>query len=250
MLGHSKMIVRFFDGTHDEAYMEAVKANIAHGKPLTLVEREAAAKKILGMRSDWSDRLVGSFCGLSGKTVGRLRKSTEEIPQLMARIGRDGRQRPIDSRKLRHEIATALFEMPEAKPDEIAKTVSTSPTTVRDVRKRVERGDPLVPSNQTKGSKARVPNRRVEDVEGVDPGQADALQWRKDRAILSLPDGKEFANWLDEASTTLNHWQPILGLIPIGRIPQLIEYAKDRALEWTNVASSLEVRFRQLNRRA
>jgi hypothetical protein len=55
LLGRSKVIVNFFDGTHDEAYVEAVRANISHGKPLTLAEREAAAKKILGMRSDWSD---------------------------------------------------------------------------------------------------------------------------------------------------------------------------------------------------
>jgi ParB-like chromosome segregation protein Spo0J len=248
LLGRSKVIVNFFDGTHDEAYVEAVRANISHGKPLTLAEREAAAKKILGMRSDWSDRLVGSIYGLSGKTVGRLRKSTEEIPQLMVRVGRDGRQRPTNSSQLRKEIATALGERPDANSTEIAKTVSTSPTTVRDVRKRIERGESFTPSNRPKNAAARNANR-IDDVNRASAKEELFVNWRTDSAILALSGGEEFAKWLDETNVTSSHWEPVLALIPIGRIPKLIEHARSSALEWTILASSLETRFRELNRR-
>lgn len=47
MLGRTTIAARFFEGTHEEAFLEAVRSNIAHGKPLTLAEREAAAKKVL-----------------------------------------------------------------------------------------------------------------------------------------------------------------------------------------------------------
>ena len=105
LLDRETIPVRYFTGTHEEAFVEAVKANVSHGKPLTLAEREAAAKKVLEMHNDWSDRLVAQVCGLSDKTVGRLRKTTAEIPQSTARIGRDGRHRPTDTRLLRNEIA-------------------------------------------------------------------------------------------------------------------------------------------------
>ena len=154
MLGRTTIVARFFEGTHEEAFLEAVRSNIAHGKPLTLAEREAAAKKVLGIHCDWSDRLVGDICGLSDKTVGRLRKTTADIPQLSARVGRDGRQRPTDPQPLRNQIAAALREKPGAKLEDIAASLSTSPSTVRDVRKRLQRGDD--PAGRTGASERRT----------------------------------------------------------------------------------------------
>ena len=87
MLGRVTIPVHYFEGTHDEAFVEAVRANITHGKPLTLAEREAAARKLLGMHGDWSNRLLGDICGLSDKTIGRLRKTTAELPQLSCANG-------------------------------------------------------------------------------------------------------------------------------------------------------------------
>ena len=121
MLNRATVPVRYFEGTHEEAFVEAVKANVTHGKPLTLAEREAAARKLLGMHNDWSNRLVGDVCGLSDKTVGRLRKTTAELPQLSVRMGRDGRHRPIDSNPLRKQIATVLRAKPDASPEEVAR---------------------------------------------------------------------------------------------------------------------------------
>jgi hypothetical protein len=58
------------------------------------------------------------------------------------------------------------------------------------------------------------------------------------------------AEWLDQTKIHPGHWASIVTEIPIGRIPILIEDAKSRAAEWSNLATSLEARLRQLNRRS
>jgi len=247
MLGRATIAVRYFDGTHDEAFVEAVKANVTHGKPLTLAEREAAARKLLGVHVDWSNRLLGDVCGLSDKTIGRLRKTTAELPQLSARVGRDGRQRPVDARPLREQIATALRASPDASPEELAQSLSTSPSTVRDVRKRLRRGDS--PTPMERGVKTDE-NNSSRKSNGDQRAVSAAVEWRSDRAILALPSGTELAEWLDQTKIRAIQWAALVEEIPLGRIPQLIEEAQARALEWTKFAKALEARMRELNRRA
>jgi ParB-like chromosome segregation protein Spo0J len=238
LLGRETIRVRYFTGTHEEAYVEAVKANVSHGKPLTLAEREAAAKKVLEMHCDWSNRLVASICGLSDKTVGRLRRTTAELPQSSARIGRDGRHRPVDARLLRNEIASALRTEPDARPDDVARSLSTSASTVRDVRKRLQSGADPVPAKRETHQRTPLPLR---DNTPVD--------WSNDNAILSLPGGSGFAEWLSQTKIESRHWEAHLFEIPLGRIPQLIAEAKTRAAEWTDFAAALEKRFKELSRR-
>jgi ParB-like chromosome segregation protein Spo0J len=242
MLGRETIFVRYFTGTREEAFVEAVKANVAHGKPLTLAEREAAAQKLLEMHDDWSDRLVAHICGLSDKTVGRLRKTSAEVPQSSARIGRDGRVRPIDTRVLRNEIATALRAKPDAKAADIARSMRTSPSTVRDVRKRLQSGDLPVRTERKVRAARPIPYRPSER------GTSAGVDWTSDRAILALPGGGGFADWLAQTRIRSTDWEPHVAQIPLGRIPQLIQEGKSRAAEWTNFANSLEERFKQLNR--
>jgi ParB-like chromosome segregation protein Spo0J len=246
MLGRETIVVRYFTGDHEEAFVEAVKANVAHGKPLTLAEREAAAKTVLAIHNDWSNRLLAHACGLSDKTIGRLRETTAEVPQSTTRIGRDGRRRPTDTRVLRTEIATALRVQPDARPDDLARSLSTSPATVRDVRKRIESGnDPVRPERAVHATRplsyGASDDRRELSTAPVD--------WTSDRAILSLPGGGGFAEWLAQTRIESKDWEAHMTEIPLGRIPQLIADAKSRATEWTNFADSLEQRFQQLNRR-
>lgn len=91
--GRDTIAVRFFRGSEEEAFVEAVRSNIAHGLPLTLADRRAAAARVLRAHAEWSDRMIAGMIGLSPKTVGAVRRSTEDIPRLTARIGRDGRVR-------------------------------------------------------------------------------------------------------------------------------------------------------------
>jgi ParB-like chromosome segregation protein Spo0J len=239
MLGRTMVVARYFDGTHEEAFLEAIKSNITHGKPLTLSERESAAVKMLRMRSDWSDRLIADACGLSDKTIGRLRKSDEKIPQSSARIGRDGRHRPVDVAQLRASIASAIRERPEGSAEELARSLGTSPSTVRDVKKRLLRGeDPI----------ASPPRRRstfVDDAgtaEKSDQGRRVALTWRTNPVRSALRDGHQWSEWLDMSEIDSNHWEGRIAELPLSRIPQLIQMARDRAAQWVKFADSLEER--------
>jgi hypothetical protein len=41
-----------------------MKLNAAHGLPLSLADRKAAARRILGSYSDWSDRSIAAIAGI------------------------------------------------------------------------------------------------------------------------------------------------------------------------------------------
>jgi ParB-like chromosome segregation protein Spo0J len=94
--GARTIAARLLDCTQQEAFIIAVKANVAHGLPLSLADRKAAAARVLAAMPQWSDRAIASVSGLSHKTVGAIRRrATGEIPQSGARLGRDGRLRVV-----------------------------------------------------------------------------------------------------------------------------------------------------------
>lgn len=90
--------VEYFDGTATEALVQAVRANVTHGKPLNLYDRERAAEGLLSREPNWSDRLIAEICGLSPTTVGRIRVRSR-AKSSGHRIGRDGRMRPGTARR-------------------------------------------------------------------------------------------------------------------------------------------------------
>jgi hypothetical protein len=88
----------------------------------------------------------GQPAGLAAKTVAAIRKSSsEEAPQSNARIGRDGRVRPLDSGVGRRRAADLLTQQPDASLRDVARAAGISPATVLDVRKRLGRGQSPVP---------------------------------------------------------------------------------------------------------
>ncbi|HEV2634218.1 MAG TPA: ParB/RepB/Spo0J family partition protein [Actinocrinis sp.] len=94
--GATEIEAVFFDGDESEAFIRAVKENTAHGLPLSLTERKAAALRILKTHPDWSDRSIGQVVRLSPKTVGAIRHDRSAgIPAVRTRLGRDGRQRRL-----------------------------------------------------------------------------------------------------------------------------------------------------------
>jgi hypothetical protein len=142
MLGQRDIAVEFFDGSEDEAFVRAVQANTAHGLPLSLADREAAATRILRLHPDRSDRWIAGITGLAAKTVCAIRRRMGmEYCNNTARVGQDGRVRPIDSAQGRRIARDMLTAHPEASLRQIARTAGISPGTVRDVRKRLQNGD-------------------------------------------------------------------------------------------------------------
>jgi hypothetical protein len=93
-LGLRYLDCEVFEGSDDDAFVEAVRRNAVHGLPLTLEERRNAATRVLVAHPEWSDRRIGVLCGLAHETVGRLRLRLSrggEIRHLERRQGRDGK---------------------------------------------------------------------------------------------------------------------------------------------------------------
>ncbi|MEV7712354.1 ParB/RepB/Spo0J family partition protein [Streptomyces sp. NPDC088270] len=78
--GEHTIRARFFDGTPEEAFLLSVRANRAHGLPLSLFERKAAAARLITMFPGRSDRSIAASAGLSDKTVARLRRRPRPAP--------------------------------------------------------------------------------------------------------------------------------------------------------------------------
>jgi transposase-like protein len=93
-----------------------------------------------------SDRAIARASGLGAKAVAAIRRrSTDALPQLDARIGRDGRIRPLNSAEGRRRAAEIMAENPQASLREVARLAGISPATVSDVRKRIQSGEPAAP---------------------------------------------------------------------------------------------------------
>jgi hypothetical protein len=134
--------VEFFDGCDEDAFIRGVEQNIAHGLPLTLSDRRAAAARILGWQPALSDRSVAAMTGLSPKTVGVIRtRAAEEIPHSNARQGRDGRLRPLDGSVGRLRAAEVIRANPDASVRQIAAAAAISAGTARSVQARLRAGE-------------------------------------------------------------------------------------------------------------
>jgi ParB-like chromosome segregation protein Spo0J len=149
LLGKEKIDVIFFEGNEDDIFLHAVQENVTHGLPLSQADRRSAAERIIVSHPHMSDRTIGHVVGLAAKTVGGIRKrSAEDAPQSSARVGRDGKVRPLNSEEGRRRAAELLTKQPEATLRDVARASGISPATVLDVRKRLERGEPAVPEKQ------------------------------------------------------------------------------------------------------
>jgi ParB-like chromosome segregation protein Spo0J len=148
--GDETIDVQFFDGSDGDVFIVAVRANIAHGLPLTLADRESAAGRILTSHPQLSDRSIAQIAGLAAGTVRELRRRTASDggPASAVRVGRDGRVRPLDSTEARRLASDVIAERPEASLREIARAAGLSPSTVRDVRERMRRGEDPVPDRR------------------------------------------------------------------------------------------------------
>jgi ParB-like chromosome segregation protein Spo0J len=140
--GREMIDVVFFDGNEADMFLRAVQENVAHGLPLPQADRRAAAERIIASHPQMSDRAISHSVGLAAKTIAAIRKHLiEEVPQSNARLGRDGKVRPLDSGIGRRRAAELLTEQPEASLRDVARAAGISPATVLDVRKRLERGE-------------------------------------------------------------------------------------------------------------
>ncbi|MGH3782982.1 MAG: ParB N-terminal domain-containing protein [Pseudonocardiaceae bacterium] len=91
MRGEEEITAKIYHGTDDDAFVLAVRMNIAHGLPLSRADRTAAAVRIIGSHPQWSNRMVATVTGLSAGTISTVRRrSTAQNAQSTTRVGKDG----------------------------------------------------------------------------------------------------------------------------------------------------------------
>lgn len=242
---HSVVALRFL-GSPDEAYIEAVRRNVSHGLPLSVADRRRAARRVLLRNPEWSDRRIASLCGLSDKTVGRIRVGSAGIVSVDRRIGRDGKLRPVQSGPVRDRVRQALEENPGGSLRAIAAVAGASPETVRSVRARLQMAD------HSPEGVSSVPVRKPSPPAGMPPlavlvapvsdesRRSGAEEWLADQALTVCGD---FAQWFSSTNVD-EEWHNFVWTVPLGRVYDVVDEARRRAAIWTSFASLLECRTR------
>jgi ParB-like chromosome segregation protein Spo0J len=244
--GQQTIEVRFFDGTEDEAFVLAVKTNISHGLPLSRADRDAAVERIMAAHPRWSDRAIAVSMGLSPTTVAAIRRrTTDDHYSAQVRIGRDGRARPINAADGRRRAGRVIAENPGASLREIAKAAGISPSTARDVRERMLRGDDPVPSRQqarsTRSAVWQGAEPRGHARQRLGLNQAATLQnLKKDPSLRLAESGRTLLRWLYTHSLKPGEWRPLLGVTPPHCAYLIASLARDCAQEWLDFADQLD----------
>jgi hypothetical protein len=239
----------FFDGDADAAFVEAVRANVTHGLPLTLADRKAAARRIAQRFPQWSDRAVAAASGLSPATVCSLRERvTDGSGQLHTRVGRDGRRRPVDASLGRRRAAEVLAQRPDASLREVARCSGVSVGTVRDVRRRLRAG--LDPVSDPRRGGTLPAARLVAAPNGSGPaggsGQARPrlpgavlADLMRDPSLRYTESGRVVVRWLDAHRVSLEDWAELREAVPPHCASAVAELAASCAQVWAQIAIQL-----------
>ncbi|MGW7530463.1 ParB/RepB/Spo0J family partition protein [Streptomyces sp. NPDC054783] len=170
--GEREIRACFFDGDDIGAFVLAVRLNVQHGLPLSLADRKAAVRRILSEHAAWSNRAIASVVGLSPKTVAAVRAEAGQ-PVGQARVGRDGRVRPVDAAAGRERVREILAKDPNSSLRAVSAVAGVSVGTVRSVRDQLRgRGGPAAP-----GLRATAPARSSETPQSA-PGPRTAVPLR------------------------------------------------------------------------
>ncbi|MEV6827096.1 ParB N-terminal domain-containing protein [Amycolatopsis sp. NPDC051102] len=240
--GAQTIEARFFAGTPDDAFILAVRSNIVHGLPLALADRKAAAWRILHAHREWSDRAIAALTGLAHKTVGALRRrSSGENPQSTARVGRDGRVRPISSVEGRRRASALLAKNPDSSTQEIARAAGISTTTVKDVRKRLRQGENPVPEKQRSDAIQIVRRQPVGLAQEWDRTAA-LRQLRADPSLRFTESGRMVLRSLDAHNGDREKWDSLADSVPQHCIGLIVELVVGCVADWQRFVDRLERR--------
>ncbi|MEV7009503.1 ParB N-terminal domain-containing protein [Streptosporangium sp. NPDC051022] len=256
MCGKREIDAKIFYGTSEEAFVLAVRMNIAHGLPLTRADRTAAAARIIDSHPQWSNRMIAAITGLSPGSVAEVRRrSTAQGDQSIVRIGKDGRVRPMNALTGRLRAHELLVNKPTASIRAIAREAGVSPSTVHDVRKRLRSGEePMperygprstanpVPGGDGSPSPPRLPSARPFDRADSAATMATLM---KDPSLRYNDAGRRLIRWLDGSHRGITECKEIAEQVPSHCADAVARLARDYAQAWTDFASELEKRWMQ-----
>jgi hypothetical protein len=233
--GLTQVRVRWFCGSGTRALAEFVRLNTHDADGLDRRELEEAARRIVCAHPDWSDRRIGELCRISPKWVAQVRSVLREtVPNVRlmgtdARVGRDGRVRPLDARAQRVRVAEAIKAQPTASLREIAAAIGVSPETVRKVRSGMIEQGALGMADLVQFS--LVPPRE--------------RTWEPDHAFTSRDETADIAAFLKRTDTSTIDPDEHSRAIPLSRIYEVADEARRRAAFWLRLAESVEKRSRR-----
>lgn len=234
--GAETVRVRYHDCDDTTAFILAVQANVRHGLPLTLADRKAAAARILVSHPAWSDRRVAAVVGLADKTVAAVRVGAG-IEDTGARVGRDGRLRPVGAAGRRAAVARLVKENPERSLRQIAREAGVSPETVRAVR------SDLVPRRPVLSPRAARRENR--------PPRTDALarlrMLLRDPAFRSTDSGRVLLRALSTLQViAADDGGGLVGSVPDHVLALFQDVAQAQAEVWRGLADQAARRERDL----
>ena len=234
-LGRTSVLAQMFDGSPQALYLEFVRLNVTHGRPLSLADRRDAAVRMLQWFPDWSDRRIGRSCALSPHTVAGVRADQGEREAYADdfRTGEDGRKRRASPVAVREAIESSLDAEPGASLRTIARAVNASPETVRNVRKN-------------RGGVGLVNAERVKHVDLAE-SRSDGSRplphwWESDSALNSTTEGRCLAQWLSDREVAEADCTEHLGAVPLSRVYEVAAEARRRSVAWSAFAVAVEAK--------
>ena len=260
--GRQTIDVMFIDGCEADIFLRAVQENVAHGLPLSQADRRAAAERIVVSHPQMSDRAIGHSVGLAAKTIATIRKSSsEEKPQSNARIGRDGKVRPLDSSVGRRRAAELLAQQPDASLRDVARGAGISPATVLDVRKRLERGESPVPQKLASAARKCSVGNGAEDDASNDGACAQTIRFSsrgaappdpaatvvkllRDPSLRNNERGKGMLQLLQINAVGAEQLPEVADAVPAHCVAIIVQLARQYAKMWQDFAQELDGRAR------
>ncbi|GAB4588359.1 ParB/RepB/Spo0J family partition protein [Nocardia sp. IFM 10818] len=238
--GDETIDVLFFDGDERDAFVLAVKLNSAHGLPLTLADRKAAAVRIIEDRPEWSDRAIAGIAGISDKTVASLRGEAGDIVP-SERLGRDGRYHPRNRVDGRIRASELFAENPHASAREVARAAGISATTAKDVRARIRRGESPVPQQYRTEAGADAVVAPLPVTPAIDR-RSVVRRLRSDPSMRFSESGRTLLRWLEALSADGDEWDAVASNVPQHCTRAIVDLARLCAADWQRFADTLDSR--------
>lgn len=248
--GDELVEARMFEGTEHEAFVLGVKANISHGLPLSVKDRTSAAERIMAVQRSWSDRAIAEATGLSAKSVAAVRRRLEATgcweDKVTARMGRDGRVRPLDNAEGRMKAVEFITARPDASLREIARYSGVSPSTARDVRNRLNRNEDPLPASQADRRSNRTREQgpaslREPGVQVPDSQLVSMLEGlKRDPALRFTESGRNLLRWVFAHAIRSDDLRDVVDAAPPHSSYLIAQVARGFAQEWLRLADRLD----------
>ncbi len=242
--GRPAIAVTYFDGGAADAFLHAVRENVTHGLPLSRSDREAAVRRIIRIHTRLSDRAIAAVVGLSPPTVGAIRRRTAGgDARANARVGRDGRVRPLRAADGRLRVNEIISARPDASLRELAREAKVSVSTAQDVRQRVRRGEDPVPGRSAPVD-PHVPSPRSPREPAPLERDGAALEiLRRDPSLRFTDAGRTLLQWMGVHSIR-DEPERVVDAVPEYCTEITVEVARRCAEAWTRLGNHLEKRAR------